>query len=68
MPSNARSPQKRERQETTQTEEETSSQHTTKEGKSLEEDINKLLDEIDELLAEEDAEEFVTSYVQKGGE
>lgn len=31
------------------------------------EDIDKLLDEIDEVL-EENAEEFVRSYIQKGGE
>lgn len=31
------------------------------------EDIDKLLDEIDEVL-EENAEEFVRSYVQKGGQ
>ncbi|MBL6636401.1 MAG: ubiquitin-like protein Pup [Actinobacteria bacterium] len=30
-------------------------------------DIDDLLDEIDEIL-EENAEEFVRSYVQKGGE
>jgi len=33
----------------------------------LREDLDDLLDEIDELL-EENAEEFVTGYVQKGGE
>jgi len=31
------------------------------------EDVDKLLDEIDEVL-EENAEEFVRSYVQKGGQ
>ncbi|MGH2706453.1 MAG: ubiquitin-like protein Pup [Actinomycetota bacterium] len=31
------------------------------------EDLDKLIDEIDEVL-EENAEEFVRSYVQKGGE
>ncbi|MEO7804176.1 MAG: ubiquitin-like protein Pup, partial [Actinomycetota bacterium] len=31
------------------------------------EDLDKLLDEIDEVL-EENAEEFVRSYIQKGGE
>lgn len=31
------------------------------------EDLDNLLDEIDEVL-EENAEEFVRSYVQKGGE
>ena len=33
----------------------------------LSEDVDSLLDEIDDVL-EENAEEFVKSYVQKGGE
>ncbi|HET8760849.1 MAG TPA: ubiquitin-like protein Pup, partial [Nitrospiria bacterium] len=33
----------------------------------MKEDIDKLLDEIDSVL-EENAEEFVKNYVQKGGE
>ena len=36
-------------------------------GKKIKENIDKLLDEIDEVL-EENAEEFVKSYIQKGGE
>ena len=36
-------------------------------GKELEEDLDKLLDEIDSVL-EENAEEFVRNYVQKGGQ
>lgn len=36
-------------------------------GRKLKEDIDKLLDEIDEVL-EENAEEFVKSYVQRGGQ
>ncbi|MEO5656338.1 MAG: ubiquitin-like protein Pup [Nitrospiria bacterium] len=36
-------------------------------GKKMKENIDKLLDEIDEVL-EENAEEFVKNYVQKGGE
>jgi ubiquitin-like protein Pup len=36
-------------------------------GKKIKENIDKLLDEIDEVL-EENAEEFVKNYVQKGGE
>ena len=36
-------------------------------GKKIKEDIDKLLDEIDDIL-EENAEEFVKNYVQKGGE
>jgi ubiquitin-like protein Pup len=39
----------------------------TKKGKKIKEDIDKLLDEIDEIL-EENAEEFVKSYVQRGGQ
>ncbi|MGH8890002.1 MAG: ubiquitin-like protein Pup [Acidothermaceae bacterium] len=33
----------------------------------LDEDVDAILDEIDEVL-EENAEEFVRSYIQKGGE
>ncbi len=36
-------------------------------GEKLKADLDDLLDEIDEVL-EENAEEFVRSYVQKGGE
>ena len=36
-------------------------------GKKLKEEIDKLVDEIDNVL-EENAEEFVKNYVQKGGE
>lgn len=35
--------------------------------KKLKCDIDKLMDEIDEIL-EKDGEEFVKSYIQKGGE
>src|SRR5437870_13043834 len=38
-----------------------------KKGKKIKEDIDKLLDEIDDTL-DENAEEFVKSYVQRGGE
>ena len=38
-----------------------------KKGKKIKEDLDKLLDEIDNIL-EENAEEFVKSYVQRGGE
>lgn len=37
------------------------------EDKKLSDDIDSILDEIDEVL-EENAEEFVTQYVQKGGQ
>ena len=39
----------------------------SKKGKKIKEDLDKLLDEIDDIL-EENAEEFVKSYVQRGGE
>ncbi len=39
----------------------------TERGEKLKEDIDDLLDEIDSVL-EDNAEEFVRSYVQKGGE
>ena len=41
-------------------------QETTK-GEKLKEEMDDILDEIDSVL-EENAEEFVKSYVQKGGE
>ncbi len=39
----------------------------TEKGKKLKEDMDRLVDEIDDVL-EENAEEFVKSYVQRGGE
>ena len=36
-------------------------------GKRMKEDLDKLVDEIDDVL-EENSEEFVKNYVQKGGE
>lgn len=39
----------------------------TEKGEKLKADLDELLDEIDEVL-EVNAEEFVRSYVQKGGE
>jgi prokaryotic ubiquitin-like protein Pup len=38
-----------------------------KQGEKLKEELDDLLDEIDSVL-EDNAEEFVRSYVQKGGE
>jgi prokaryotic ubiquitin-like protein Pup len=38
-----------------------------KKGEELKEALDTLLDEIDEIL-EDNAEEFVASYVQRGGE
>ena len=40
---------------------------TTDKGEKLKEELDDLLDEIDEVL-ETNAEEFVRSYVQKGGQ
>ncbi len=39
----------------------------TKQGEKLKAELDDLLDEIDEVL-ESNAEDFVKSYVQKGGE
>ncbi len=40
---------------------------TTERGERLKNELDELLDEIDEVL-ETNAEEFVKSYIQKGGE
>ncbi|WP_208028596.1 ubiquitin-like protein Pup [Rhabdothermincola sediminis] len=40
---------------------------TTERGEKLKAELDELLDEIDDVL-ETNAEEFVKSYVQKGGE
>lgn len=40
---------------------------SNKKGEELKAELDDLLDEIDEVL-EENAEEFVRSYVQKGGQ
>jgi ubiquitin-like protein Pup len=39
----------------------------SKQGEKIKEELDDLLDEIDSVL-EENAEDFVKSYVQKGGE
>jgi prokaryotic ubiquitin-like protein Pup len=39
----------------------------TSRGKKLKDEMDRLVDEIDDVL-EENAEEFVKSYVQRGGE
>ncbi len=39
----------------------------TKKGEALKKDLDELIDEIDEVL-EDNAEEFVKNYVQRGGE
>ena len=50
-----------------ETEEITEAPTTSESGEKLKADIDDLLDEIDEVL-ETNAEDFVRSYVQKGGE
>ena len=47
--------------------EETVAQAVTERGERLKEELDDLVDEIDGVL-ESNAEEFVKSYVQKGGE
>jgi len=42
-------------------------QKLAKKGEQLKEEMDALVDEIDEVL-EENAEEFVKNYVQRGGE
>ena len=49
------------------TEVEETAPQSTERGERLKAEIDDLLDEIDEVL-EENAEEFVRNYVQKGGE
>jgi ubiquitin-like protein Pup len=44
-----------------------SSKKIAKKGEEIKEDMDSLLDEIDSVL-EENAEEFVKNYVQRGGE
>ena len=43
------------------------SKKIAKKGKDLKEEMDNLVDEIDEVL-EENAEEFVKNYVQRGGQ
>ncbi|MGE4608544.1 MAG: ubiquitin-like protein Pup, partial [Myxococcota bacterium] len=43
------------------------SKKIAKKGKELKEDMDALMDDIDAVL-EENAEEFVKNYVQRGGE
>jgi ubiquitin-like protein Pup len=45
----------------------TTASNLTEKGEELKEDMDALIDEIDEVL-EENAEEFVKNYVQRGGE
>ena len=46
---------------------ETETPATSKQGEKIKAELDDLLDEIDEVL-ETNAEEFVKSYVQKGGQ
>lgn len=39
----------------------------TEKGEQIKKDLDKIIDEIDDVL-EENAEEFIRSYVQRGGE
>ena len=55
--------EKREQAKTTEAEQ----TETTAKGEKLKEEMDDILDEIDSVL-EENAEEFIKSYVQKGGE
>jgi prokaryotic ubiquitin-like protein Pup len=55
--------EKREQDKTAEAEQ---AEATTK-GEKLKEEMDDILDEIDSVL-EENAEEFIKSYVQKGGE
>lgn len=58
---------KRSAPSTEETTEPVISKETKERHADLEDDVDALLDEIDEVL-EENAEEFVRGYVQKGGQ
>jgi prokaryotic ubiquitin-like protein Pup len=51
----------------TETEVEESTPATSERGEKIKAELDDLLDEIDEVL-EDNAEEFVRNYVQKGGQ
>ena len=51
----------------TETEVEEAAPASSERGEKIKADLDDLLDEIDEVL-EDNAEEFVRNYVQKGGE
>jgi prokaryotic ubiquitin-like protein Pup len=55
------------RTEETEDEQATSTDEAQERHEKLSDDVDAILDEIDEVL-EENAEEFVRSYVQKGGQ
>jgi prokaryotic ubiquitin-like protein Pup len=55
------------RTEETEDEQAASTEEVKERHEKLSDDVDAILDEIDEVL-EENAEEFVRSYVQKGGQ
>jgi prokaryotic ubiquitin-like protein Pup len=57
----------RESETSTENANSTTGSAATKQGDKIKAELDDLLDEIDEVL-ESNAEEFVKSYVQKGGE
>ena len=59
--------QKRRPTSTRETEVEEAVPATSEKGEKLKAELDELLDEIDEVL-EDNAEDFVRSYVQKGGQ
>jgi ubiquitin-like protein Pup len=60
--------ERKKKKESEQTEEETTaSAEVIEKGKKTEEELDALMDEIDDVL-EENAEEFIKNYVQKGGQ
>ncbi len=60
--------ERKKKKESEQTEEETTaSAEVIEKGKKAEEELDALMDEIDDVL-EENAEEFIKNYVQKGGQ
>jgi ubiquitin-like protein Pup len=68
MATRVRQQQQRRRRERDDTEaREQTADRSTRHGDEVRHDLDDLLDEIDDVL-EENAEEFVKSYVQKGGE
>ncbi len=62
-----REQKKRQPAQRQQEEVETAAPAKSKQGEKIKADLDELLDEIDEVL-EENAEDFVRNYVQKGGQ
>ncbi len=60
--------EKKKKQETTgETAANVAAADTTKQANKIKDDLDKLVEDIDDIL-EENAEEFVKNYVQRGGE